>query len=235
VSTKFLIGCFRLNRIHPAAPNPSTEIFPRTHHLIATGKGLDGTFSGWKETLASAPAASPNASSSLQRQPGTVAATSTTAGPGSSSSGAGMIFVRGRGNHMPFRPGGLDDVTAQPPSEVEAETADLALAAIAEAPQDKKTWSKIVPGMKRGLNISTASSSIDGIQTTSSADMILQEVLGDARSHADTHRRNKAEPLAQSHNAGQVGLSTSVSFEMWHGSDSVLMLIIFRPDQCLEG
>jgi len=206
-----IITC-RLNRIQPVAPNLSTEPLPRTHHLTATGKGLDGTFSGWKEILALAPAAAPNASSSLQRQPGTVAASTTSAGPGSSSSGAGMVFVRGRGNHMPFRPGGLDDATALASPEVSVETAGQGPDALGDTPNDETGWSKFVPGMKRGLSFSTVLPPTKDDQTDMSADILLREVLGDARLQVKPHRREKSAQNAGvgSHTGGQGGFSSSV-------------------------
>jgi hypothetical protein len=203
----------RLNRVQPAAPNLFTEPLPRTHQLTATGKGLNGTFGGWKEIIAVAPAAAPNASSSLQRQPGTIAASTTSAGPGSSSSGAGMVFVRGRGNHMPFRPGGLDEVTALASPEVKVETANQGSDALHDTPHDERSWNKVVPGLKRGLSISTMSLPVNDGQSDISADSLLRDVLGDARLQVKPQRREKAAQNASvgSQITGQGGLSSSVS------------------------
>ena len=113
---------------------------------------------------------------------------------------------------MPFRPGGLDDVTALATPDVEVETADQGSDALDDTPQSKSGWSKFVPGMKRGLSFSTVSSPVDDGQTNVSADVLLREVLGDARLQVKPHRREKAPQNASggSHNAGQGGLSSSV-------------------------
>lgn len=67
-----------------------------------------------------------------------------------------MTFVRGKGNYVPFRPGGLDegafagDVVEGGEEETEEERARRELE---EEEAMGKTWKTIAPGMRRGLKL----------------------------------------------------------------------------------
>jgi hypothetical protein len=114
---------------------------------------------------------------------------------------------------MPFRPGGLDEVTALASPEVKVETANQGSDALHDTPHDERSWNKVVPGLKRGLSISTMSLPVNDGQSDISADSLLRDVLGDARLQVKPQRREKAAQNASvgSQITGQGGLSSSVS------------------------
>ena len=129
----------RLNPVEIPVPKPELETLPPTHTVIPMLRGLDGTFAGWKEIYAPPPAPPPTASGSTERKPGGM-----------------MTFVRGKGNYVPFRPGGLDDAAFDRDSEREGEEETEEEKARRELEEEEamgKTWKTIAPGMRRGLKL----------------------------------------------------------------------------------
>ncbi|GMK53589.1 hypothetical protein CspeluHIS016_0101750 [Cutaneotrichosporon spelunceum] len=78
----------------PLPPLTLTTL-PATHTVAPTFRGIDGTFTHWRDALAPKQPLHPNVSSSMQRQPGAL-----------------KNFVRGKSTNAPFLPGGLDPVAA---------------------------------------------------------------------------------------------------------------------------
>lgn len=127
-------------------PKPELETLPPTHTVIPLLRGLDGNFSGWKEIYAPPPAPPPTASASTDRAPGSM-----------------MTFVRGKGNYVPFRPGGLDDDAFLGAADGGAgfdgdddgeESEESRLRREQEEEEAMgKTWKTIAPGFKRGLKL----------------------------------------------------------------------------------
>lgn len=65
-----------------------------------------------------------------------------------------MTFVRGKGNYVPFKPGGLDDDAFKEGETGEEETEEeRARRELEEEEAMGKTWKTIAPGMKRGLKL----------------------------------------------------------------------------------
>jgi antiviral helicase SKI2 len=98
---------------------------PATHNVLPLSKGIEGTFSRWREAIAPKPPAHPALSSS------------TTRAPGSSKN-----FVRGKGSYAPFLPGGLDEKEDLAPEEGEEEL------------EEEDGWKTRAPGLKRGVQLS---------------------------------------------------------------------------------
>ena len=70
-------------------------------------KGIDGTFTKWRDALAPKPPAHPSLSSSMQREPA-----------------AAQNFVRGKSTNAPFLPGGLEPAITYEEAEEELEEED---------------------------------------------------------------------------------------------------------------
>jgi antiviral helicase SKI2 len=68
---------------------------PATHTVAPTFRGIDGTFTHWRDALAPKQPLHPNLSSSMQREPGAL-----------------KNFVRGKSTNAPFLPGGLEPAVA---------------------------------------------------------------------------------------------------------------------------
>ena len=98
---------------------------PATHSVLPLSKGIEGSFSRWREAIAPKPPAHPALSSS------------TTRAPGSSKN-----FVRGKGSYAPFLPGGLDEKDDLAPEEGEEEV------------EEEDGWKTRAPGLKRGVQLS---------------------------------------------------------------------------------
>ena len=67
-----------------------------------------------------------------------------------------MTFVRGKGNYVPFRPGGLDDTAFADGIEGEGEEETEEERVRREVEEEEamgKTWKTIAPGMRRGLKL----------------------------------------------------------------------------------
>lgn len=67
-----------------------------------------------------------------------------------------MTFVRGKGNYVPFRPGGLDDTAFADGVEAEGEEETEEEKVRREVEEEEamgKTWKTIAPGMRRGLKL----------------------------------------------------------------------------------
>ncbi|KAI5454433.1 Antiviral helicase ski2 [Naganishia albida] len=151
-----------LNPVDIPIPKPELETLPATHTVIPLLRGLDGIFSGWKEIYAPPPAPAPTASGSTERKPGGM-----------------MTFVRGKGNYVPFRPGGLDEDAFKEGEVGEEESEeDRVRRELEEEEAMGKTWKTIAPGMKRGLKL-------DG------ANEFLRSVLGEASFTAPVKRRKR--------------------------------------------
>jgi antiviral helicase SKI2 len=76
-------------------PQLRLEPLPGTHTVAPTFRGIDGTFTHWRDSLAPKPAAHPSLSSSMMREPGKLSS-----------------FVRGKSTNAPFLPGGLEPAVA---------------------------------------------------------------------------------------------------------------------------
>ncbi|BEJ13916.1 hypothetical protein CspHIS471_0310900 [Cutaneotrichosporon sp. HIS471] len=74
----------------PLPPLTLTPL-PATHTVAPTFRGIDGTFTRWRDALAPKQTLHPNLSSSMQREPGAL-----------------KNFVRGKSTNAPFLPGGLE-------------------------------------------------------------------------------------------------------------------------------
>lgn len=98
---------------------------PATHTVLPLSRGIEGTFSKWREAIAPKPPAHPALSSS------------TTRAPGSSKN-----FVRGKGSYAPFLPGGLDEKEDLVPEQEEEEV------------EEEDGWKTRAPGLKRGVQLS---------------------------------------------------------------------------------
>ncbi|KAK4685405.1 antiviral helicase SKI2, partial [Tremellales sp. Uapishka_1] len=99
---------------------------PQTHTVTPNFKGIDGTFTHWREALAPKTPAHPALSSSTTRAPGSV-----------------QNFVRGKGSYSPFLPGGLEpEVQKEEPDEEEEE--------------DETGWKTRAPGLRRGMKLDGA-------------------------------------------------------------------------------
>lgn len=88
-------------------PLPSLRLdpLPATHTVTPTFRGIDGTFTHWRDALAPKPAAHPSLSSSMMREPGAL-----------------TTFVRGKSTNAPFLPGGLEPaITFEEEAEIEDE------------------------------------------------------------------------------------------------------------------
>lgn len=102
-------------------PPLTLQPLPQTHMVAPTFRGIDGTFTHWREALAPKPPLHPNLSSSMMREPGAL-----------------KNFVRGKSTNAPFLPGGLEPaVTFE-----EAEEEEL---------EDEEGWKTRAPGLKRGV------------------------------------------------------------------------------------
>ncbi|KAJ9095673.1 hypothetical protein QFC21_005545 [Naganishia friedmannii] len=159
-----------LNPVEVPLPKPELETLPPTHTVIPLLRGLDGTFSGWKEIYAPPPAPPPTASASTERAPGSM-----------------MTFVRGKGNYVPFRPGGLDDDaflgSGDAVGEIDGGAGEESEESRLRREQEEeeamgKTWKTIAPGFKRGLKL-------DG------ADEFLRSVLGESSFTAPVKRKKR--------------------------------------------
>lgn len=97
--------------------------------ILPLSKGIDGTFSNWREALAPKPPAHPALSSSTTRAPGST-----------------KNFVRGKGSYAPFLPGGLDEVDdLQGKGEAEGEEQ--------QEEEEEDGWKTRAPGFKRGVQL----------------------------------------------------------------------------------
>lgn len=87
-------------------PLPALPLDPRppTHMVAPSFKGIDGTFTKWRDALAPKPPAHPSLSSSMQREPA-----------------AAQNFVRGKSTNAPFLPGGLEPAITYEEAEEELE------------------------------------------------------------------------------------------------------------------
>ncbi|WWC91541.1 uncharacterized protein L201_006487 [Kwoniella dendrophila CBS 6074] len=134
-------------------PIPPLTLKPlhQTHTVTPSFKGIDGEFTHWREGLAPKPPAHPTLSSSTTRAPGNL-----------------QNFVRGKGNYVPFLPGGLE--TAAKPEEEEGE----------EENQDDEEdgWKTRAPGLRRGVKLE-------------GADEFLAEMLGQQSIAPKAKRRRK--------------------------------------------
>jgi antiviral helicase SKI2 len=171
-------------------PKPELETLPPTHTVIPLLRGLDGTFSGWKEIYAPPPAPPPTASASTDRAPGGM-----------------MTFVRGKGNYVPFKPGGLDDDAFKDGETGEEETEEERVRRELEEEEAMgKTWKTIAPGMKRGLKLDGGMSEPTRLGLNSErlplADEFLRSVLGEASFTAPVKRRKRPKQ--------QIGVSTDM-------------------------
>ncbi|KAJ9111455.1 hypothetical protein QFC19_001224 [Naganishia cerealis] len=168
-----------LNRVDVPLPQPELNTLPPTHTVIPLLRGLDGNFSGWKEIYAPPPAPPPTASASTERAPGGM-----------------MTFVRGKGNYVPFRPGGLDDDAFlgadSGGTEEDGDTEENEESRMRREQEEEevmgKTWKTIAPGFKRGLKL-------DG------ADDFLRSVLGESSFNAPVKRKKRPKQ--------QIGLSNA--------------------------
>ncbi|WVQ67181.1 uncharacterized protein L199_005376 [Kwoniella botswanensis] len=111
-------------------PIPPLTLRPlyQTHTVTPSYKGIDGTFTHWREGLAPKPPAHPTLSSSTTRAPGSL-----------------QNFVRGKGSYAPFLPGGLE--AAAKPEEEENEQ---------EEEEEDEGWKTRAPGMRRGIKLEGA-------------------------------------------------------------------------------
>lgn len=99
---------------------------PATHTVAPSFRGLDHTFTGWREAFAPRQPAHPALSSSTTRAPGSL-----------------QNFVRGKGSYAPFLPGGLEpDTTLNKHEEEEIEE------------EEEDGWKTRAPGLKRGAKLS---------------------------------------------------------------------------------
>jgi len=86
-------------------PQLRLDPLPATHTVTPTFRGIDGTFTHWRDALAPKPAAHPSLSSSMMREPGAL-----------------NTFVRGKSTNAPFLPGGLEPaVTFEEEEAIEEE------------------------------------------------------------------------------------------------------------------
>lgn len=113
-----------------------------------------------------------------------------------------MTFVRGKGNYVPFRPGGLDDGAfagdAQGDGEGEETEEERAVREKEEEEAMGKTWKTIAPGMRRGLKLDGGGSAVcvgfsgaKGSRLGIVADEFLRSVLGEASFTAPVKRRKR--------------------------------------------
>ncbi|WWD03455.1 hypothetical protein V865_001507 [Kwoniella europaea PYCC6329] len=111
-------------------PIPPLTLRPlyQTHTVTPSYKGIDGTFTHWREGLAPKPPAHPTLSSSTTRAPGAL-----------------QNFVRGKGSYAPFLPGGLE--AAAKPEEEENKQ---------EEEDEDEGWKTRAPGMRRGIKLEGA-------------------------------------------------------------------------------
>ncbi|WWC64395.1 uncharacterized protein I303_107005 [Kwoniella dejecticola CBS 10117] len=112
-------------------PIPPLTLRPlhQTHTVTPSYRGMDGTFTHWREGLAPKPPAHPALSSSTTRAPGSL-----------------QNFVRGKGSYAPFLPGGLE--AAATPQEDENEEA--------EEQEEEEGWKTRAPGLRRGIQLEGA-------------------------------------------------------------------------------
>jgi len=108
----------------PLPPQRLTPL-PATHTVLPLSRGIEGTFSRWREAIAPKPPAHPALSSSTTRAPGST-----------------KNFVRGKGSYAPFLPGGLDEKEDLAPEEGEEEV------------EEEDGWKTRAPGLKRGVQLS---------------------------------------------------------------------------------
>lgn len=104
-------------------PELSLQPLPQTHMVAPTFRGIDGTFTHWRDALAPKPPLHPNLSSSMMREPGSL-----------------KNFVRGKSTNAPFLPGGLEPAVAYEQAEEEEEELE-----------DEDGWKMRAPGLKRGV------------------------------------------------------------------------------------
>jgi len=117
-----------MNRQSPITiPLPPLRLtpLPATHTVLPLSRGIEGTFSRWREAIAPKPPAHPALSSSTTRAPGST-----------------KNFVRGKGSYAPFLPGGLDEKEDLVPEEGEEEV------------EEEDGWKTRAPGLKRGVQLS---------------------------------------------------------------------------------
>lgn len=128
-----------LNRHHPVplpAPPPTLQPLPATHSIVPALRGIDGTFTHWREAYAPRQPAHPTLSSSTTRAPGDL-----------------KNFVRGKGSYAPFLPGGLEEKDVALGEEEEGREDEEE-----EELEDEKGWKTRAPGMKRGVQLQGGSS-----------------------------------------------------------------------------
>jgi antiviral helicase SKI2 len=101
---------------------------PATHTILPTTRGIDRTFTHWREALAPRPPAHPTLSSSTTRAFGDV-----------------KNFVRGKGSYAPFKPGGLE-AAATTATDQEDDESD-------EEDEEEGMWKTRAPGLKRGVKL----------------------------------------------------------------------------------
>nr|XP_019010148.1 antiviral helicase SKI2 [Kwoniella pini CBS 10737]OCF48929.1 antiviral helicase SKI2 [Kwoniella pini CBS 10737] len=111
-------------------PIPALTLKPlhQTHTVTPSYRGIDGTFTHWRESLAPKPPAHPALSSSTTRAPGSL-----------------QNFVRGKGSYSPFLPGGLE-AAATPEENDEQE----------EPEEEEEGWKTRAPGLRRGIQLEGA-------------------------------------------------------------------------------
>jgi antiviral helicase SKI2 len=127
-SPQLLIGIELTIRQSPITlPLPPLRLtpLPATHTVLPLSRGIEGTFSRWREAIAPKPPAHPALSSSTTRAPGST-----------------KNFVRGKGSYAPFLPGGLDEKEDLAPEEGEEEI------------EEEDGWKTRAPGLKRGVQLS---------------------------------------------------------------------------------
>lgn len=100
------------------------DVLPQTHSVKPTFRGIDGTFTHWREALAPKPPAHPNLSSSMNREHAPL-----------------QNFVRGKSTNAPFLPGGLDMVPVEAAEEDEEEI------------EEEEGWKTRAPGFRRGADL----------------------------------------------------------------------------------
>lgn len=146
---------------------------PATHTVLPLSRGIDGTFSRWREALAPKPPAHPALSSS------------TTRAPGSSKN-----FVRGKGSYAPFLPGGLDEADALQAGANGKEEGEEE-----EELEEEDGWKTRAPGFKRGVQLSGGECLRDRRQCMHAdahiGDEFLAEMLGQQSITAKARRRRR--------------------------------------------
>jgi antiviral helicase SKI2 len=112
-------------------PLPPLTLAPllATHTILPTTRGIDGTFTRWREALAPRPPAHPTLSSSTSRAFGDI-----------------KNFVRGKGSYAPFTPGGLEAAATVATDGDDEEGEE-------EEEEEEEGWKTRAPGLKRGLKL----------------------------------------------------------------------------------